>query len=305
VVFAGKVIHRAIRVKLPRPGDYHGWYRCSAGVSLNAFQAAVLGLVQGLTEFLPKSSSRHLILVPWLVGWEPHGLAFDAALHLGTVVALLVYFWRDWLRLIRAVLAGLTDAAARRDPDWRLSWLLLLGSIPAGLIGLALESTIERLVRQPWSIALLLAVFGLLLWYADRAGSKLRDLEKIGVRDALVIGLAQVLALAPGVSRSGITLTAGLLLGLDRSAAARFSFLLSTPITLAAALFSLRKIVGPGSDSPGLGVFLVGVVSAAIFGLRAVGFLRRYIQRNSLTVFVGYRIAIAALVLAVQALGAR
>jgi undecaprenyl-diphosphatase len=272
---------------------------------LDALQAAVLGLVQGLTEFLPISSSGHLILVPWLLGWQPHGLAFDAALHLGTVVALLAYFWRDWLRLARAVLAGLANAEARRDPDWQLAWLLLLGSIPAGLIGLVLESTIERLVRQPWSIALLLALFGLLLWYADRAGSQRRDLEKIGVGDAVVVGLAQVLALAPGVSRSGITMTAGLLLGLNRAAAARFSFLLSTPITLVAALYSLRKLVGPGADATGLGVFLIGVVSAAIFGLLAIGFLLRFIQRNSLTVFVGYRVGLAALVLAVQALGLR
>ena len=286
-------------------GHYHPADQLSVGVPLDAFQAAVLGLVQGLTEFLPISSSGHLILVPWLLGWEPHSLAFDAALHLGTMIALLAYFWRDWLRLARAVLAGVVNAEARRDPDWRLAGLLLLGSIPAGVIGFVLESTIERLVRQPWSIALLLAMFGLLLWYADRAGRQHRDLEKVGVRDALVIGLAQVLALAPGVSRSGITMTAGLLLGLNRAAAARFSFLLSTPITLVAALYSLRKLVGPGADSTGLGVFLVGVVSAAIFGLLAIGFLLRFIQRNSLTVFVGYRLGLAALVLAVQVLGLR
>src|SRR5215211_3666972 len=173
---------------------------------MSELEALVLGVVHGLTEFLPISSSGHLILVPWLLCWNAHSLGFDAARHLGTVMALIAYFWRDWLELLRAVLSGRRHAEARHDPRWRLAWLLVLGSIPAGLIGLALESTIERLVRQPWLIAILMIVFGLVLLVADRLGARERGIEKIRLSDALIVGLAQVLALAPGVSRSGITI---------------------------------------------------------------------------------------------------
>jgi undecaprenyl-diphosphatase len=269
---------------------------------MSLFQAAVLGVVQGLTEFLPISSSGHLILVPWLLGWQEHSLAFDAAIHLGTVLALVTYFWRDWLELVQAVLAGLRERAARDDPRWRFAWLLFLGSIPAGLIGLALESTIERLVRQPTMVAVLLIVFGLVLLAADRFGARRRDLQEVGVADALIVGFAQVLALAPGVSRSGITITAGLLVGLDRAAAARFSFLLSTPITLAAALFSLRKLTAPEASGQ-LGVVLIGIAGAAIFGFLAIGFLLRHLQKSSLATFVWYRLAVGLLVLGLTALG--
>jgi undecaprenyl-diphosphatase len=273
---------------------------------VNLFQAAVLGMVQGLTEFLPISSSGHLILVPWLLGWpEPESkLSFDAALHLGTVAALLIYFRNDWLELIGAVLAGLGNAEARREPKWRLAWLLVVGSIPAGLVGLALESTIEQLAREPWIVAVLLIVFALALLAVDRLATKQRGIQDVRLRDALIVGFAQVLALAPGVSRSGITITAGLMLSLDRAAAARFSFLLSTPITLAAALFSLRKLVGP--DPAGeLSFFLVGVLSAAIFGLLAIGFLLRFLQNNSLATFVWYRVAVGLLVIGAYATGFR
>jgi undecaprenyl-diphosphatase len=263
-------------------------------------------MVQGLTEFLPISSSGHLILVPWLLGWGEHSLYFDAALHLGTIAALITYFWADWLMLIRAVLAGLANPAARREPGWRLAWLLVLGSIPAGLVGLTLETTIEQYTREPWQVASLLIIFGLFLLAADRFASRRRHLESVGLRDALVVGLAQALALAPGVSRSGVTLTAGLMLGLERAAAARFSFLLSTPITLAAALFSLRKLVGPDAQSgESIGVFLVGVASAAIFGFLAIGFMLRYLQKNSVASFVWYRVAFGLVVLATAALNLR
>jgi undecaprenyl-diphosphatase len=264
----------------------------------------VLGVVQGLTEFLPISSSGHLVLVPWLLGWPRHSLAFDAAIHLGTAAALMAYFWRDWLELLRAFSAGFRDPVARADPRWRLTWMLVLGSLPAGLIGLAAESSIERLVRQPWLVASLLILFGLVLLAADRLGSRQRGIQDVGVFEALIVGLAQVLALAPGVSRSGITISAGLFVGLDRATAARFSFLLSTPITLAAALFSLRRLVGPESSAEA-GVLLIGIVCAAIFGFLAIGFLLRYLQKNSLATFVWYRLAAGALVLAVYGVGVR
>ena len=266
---------------------------------MNPLQAAVLGLVQGLTEFLPISSSGHLILVPWLLGWQPHSKAFDAALHLGTVAALLIYFWRDWVALVTAVLAGLRDPVARKDSRWRLAWLIVIGSIPAGLVGIVLESPIEERLGKPWMIAVLLMVFGLVLLVADRSASLKRSLENVRLPDALTVGLAQVLALAPGVSRSGITMTAGLFRGLDRTAAARFSFLLSTPITLGAALYSLRHLVGPGGRPEEGGLTLgVGILSSAVFGILTIGFLLRYLQRNSLATFVWYRLAAGLIVLA-------
>jgi undecaprenyl-diphosphatase len=270
---------------------------------VSPFQAAVLGIVQGLTEFLPISSSGHLLLVPFLFGWAPHGLAFDAALHLGTAAALLAYFWRDWLSLARAALVGLGDPKARLDPHWRLFWLLIVGSIPAGVVGLLLESTIESAVRQPWLVGLLLIAFGLLMLVVDRAASLARGLERVGLGDAVAVGLAQCLALVPGVSRSGITITAGLLRGLDRAAAARFSFLLSTPITVAAALYSLRKLTGPGAASSDLLALLVGVLAAAVSGWLAIGFLLRFLQRNSLAVFVVYRVLAGLLVLGLSLAG--
>lgn len=269
---------------------------------MTPLQALVLGVVQGLSEFLPISSSGHLILVPWLLGWPEHSLSFNAALHLGTALALLLYFWPEWLKLVGSFLAGLRAPAARQRPEWRLCILLLLGSIPAGLAGLLLESTVERLVRQPWLVALLLILFGVLLLAADRLGSKQRALADIGLADALAVGLAQVLALVPGVSRSGITITAGLLRGLDRPAAARFSFLLSTPITLAAALYSLRKAVGPGAAAGELGIFAIGVAGAAISGVLVIGFLLGFLQRHSLASFVWYRVVLGLAVLVLSAL---
>lgn len=267
-------------------------------------RAVVLGIVQGLAEFLPISSSGHLILVPWLLGWPDSGQTFDLALHLGTVLALLGYFWRDWLTLARAVLAGLASAEARKSSHWRLAWLLLLGSLPAGLIGLGLEDVIEQNVRQPVLIAVLLIVFGLALLAADRLSRRVRGLDDIGIADAVVIGFAQAIALVPGVSRSGITITAGLLRGLDRPAAARFSFLLSAPIIFAAAVYKLRILFrGPPTGTEAL-AFVVGTAVAAGVGAVSIGFLLRYLQRSSTDVFVWYRVAVGIGVL-VLALGSR
>lgn len=268
---------------------------------MNPFQAAVLGFVQGLTEFLPISSSGHLILVAWLLGWQPHSKAFDAALHLGTTAALLIYFWREWIELVSAVLAGLRDRTARKDPRWRLAWLLVIGSIPAGLVGVVLESPIEERLGKPWMIAVLLIAFGLVLLAADRRATLRRTIADVRLPDALMIGCAQILALAPGVSRSGITITAGLFRGLDRRAAARFSFLLSTPITLAAALYSLRNLVGPGARVEEGGLTpIVGILSAATVGILTIRFLLHYLQRNSLVTFVWYRLAAGLVILALS-----
>ena len=261
------------------------------------FEAIVLGIVQGLAEFLPISSSGHLILVPWLLGWPSHGLTFDLALHLGTSVALLGYFWRDWLVLATAAVRGLTDAKARASHEWRLAWLIVVGCIPAAVVGILFEDLIEATFRQPALIAVLLIAFGLVLLVADMVGKRARSLEQVTLVDSLVIGCAQVLALAPGVSRSGITMTAGLFRGLDRGTAARFSFLLSAPITVAAALYKLRVLVKEPLTGSEAVAFVVGIATAAVVGALAIGFLLRYLQRQPVNLFVWYRLGAGVLVL--------
>ena len=263
---------------------------------MDLVQAVLLGIIQGLTEFLPISSSGHLIMVPYLFGWPEHSQAFDLALHLGTTLSLLWFFWIDWVTLARGLLRGVVSVEARRqDPAWRMAWLVLLGSIPAGVIGVLAEKPVENLFRSPMVNAVLLIGFGLLLWAADRLASRKRVLDDVTWRDALAVGLAQAVALMPGVSRSGITITVGLFRGLDRAAAARFSFLLAGPITLAAALYKLRGGI-PGSE---LIPVLVGTIVSAVTGWIAIGFLLRYLQRNSLVGFVVYRVAFGVLVLGV------
>lgn len=268
-------------------------------MDVTVFQAIVLGIVQGLSEFLPISSSGHLVLIPWLLGWPEHSLTFDLALHIGTSVALLAYFARDWIVLARAVLAGLTNPEARKSDDWKLAWLIVVGCIPAGIVGVLFEDKIEATVRQPALIATLLIIFGLVLLAADRLGKRERPLAEINLVDALTIGFAQVLALAPGVSRSGITLTAGLFRNLDRVAAARYSFLLSAPITIAAALFKLRVLLKEPLTASQTASFLAGIVVAAVVGALAIGLLLRYLQRRPVDLFVWWRLAFGALVLVI------
>lgn len=272
-------------------------------MDVTLIEAIMLGVVQGLAEFLPISSSGHLILVPWLFGWREHGLAFDLALHLGTSAALLGYFWRDWVVLVRSVLAGLFRAEARTTEQWRLAWYIVIGCIPAAVVGVLFEDVIESALRDPVQIAVLLIAFGLVLLAADRLGKRSRDLQQLALVDVLVIGCAQVLALAPGVSRSGITLTAGLFRGLDRASAARFSFLLSAPITVAAALYKLRVMVQEPPSGTELVMFLAGIVAAAVVGALAIGFLLRYLQRQPVDLFVWYRVAAGVAVLGLVLLG--
>jgi undecaprenyl-diphosphatase len=218
-------------------------------------------------------------------------------------VALLGYFWRDWISLARAVMAGLLHPDERDTDEWRLAWLIVLGCIPAGIVGVLFEDVIEATLRQPALIAVLLMAFGMVLLVADRFGAKQRTLKQVNLADALVIGFAQILALAPGVSRSGITMTAGLFQGLDRTAAARFSFLLSAPITVAAALFKLRGLFKEPVPGPELAAFVLGIVVAAVVGALAIGFLLRYLQRQPLDAFVWYRLLFGAFVLTTALLG--
>jgi undecaprenyl-diphosphatase len=245
------------------------------------------GVVQGLTEFLPVSSTAHLMLMPWLLRWPDPGLAFDVALHLGTLAAVLGYFWRDW----RDMALG----AFRPRPGERpLLWMVALGSVPAAAAGLLFEREAETAFRDPLRIAALLAFFGLLLAAADRAGRKSEGLGSIGAAKALLIGLGQALAVMPGVSRSGATITACLLLGLDGQSAARFSFLLSAPIIFGAAALKVPKL-GAAILEPAA---LAAVAAAALGGAAAMHFLLGWCRRSGYWAFAAYRLALAALICA-------
>ena len=263
-------------------------------------QAIVLGIVQGLTEFLPVSSSGHLIVVPALLGWDDpfiESLAFSVMLHVATLLALLIYFRSDWLRLIPAGLAALRDRSFRGEPDRKLAWLLAASTVPAVIVGLLLNDLIETTFREPRLVAVTLVAGAVVLWVADRIGSKEREISALTFRAAIGIGAAQALALVPGVSRSGISISAGLFAGLDREAAARFAFLMATPITAGAGLWELRKIVSgeAGVELP-MVPLLAGMAASLVAGLLAIAVLMRYLRTNGVGIFVAYRIGLAALV---------
>ena len=267
-------------------------------------QALVMGVVQGLTEFLPVSSSGHLIVVPYLFGWtDPFitSLEFTVMLHIGTLVALLAYFWRDWLRLVPAGLATIRDRSLRGDPDRRLAWLLVAATIPAGVVGLLFNDLIENSVRQVGLVALMLVIGAAILWLAERAGGRNRSAEEITFPIAVAIGGAQTFALLPGISRSGISISAGLFAGLDREAAARFAFLMATPITAAAAAYEVLKVVRGVDEVVGVPTtpLVVGMTASLVSGLLAIAVLLRFLRRNSTDVFVAYRVVLALVVVVV------
>jgi len=266
-------------------------------------QALIMGIVQGLTEFLPVSSSGHLILVPYLFGWDDAfitSLAFSVMLHLGTLVALLVYFRGDWLRLIPAGLAAVRDRSLDGDPDRRLAWLLVAATIPAAIVGFLFSDVIESGIREPALVAVTLIVGGLILWLADGIGAESREVEDVTFPIATGIGVAQALALIPGISRSGISISAGRLSGLGRPAAARFAFLMATPITFGAIIFEARKLLtGESGVQPQVMPLVVGMLASLVAGFAAIHFMLRYLRTRSLRIFVWYRFALAAIVIAV------
>lgn len=254
----------------------------------STFQAAILGIVQGLTEFLPVSSSAHLIIIPWLLGWSDPGLAFDVALHLGTLLALLVYYWREWLDM------GLSLASGNALPR-RLLLLLIIASIPGAIIGVLLEKQAETVFRSPLLIAASMATLGLILWIADAFGRKNRKLEDLNILDALLIGLSQALAIIPGVSRSGATITTARILGIERADAANFSFLMATPIIAGAGMLEMHKLFHSGLAAQ-LGW---GFAASAVFGVLAIAGLIAFVRTRTYQPFAIYRIALAALVVAI------
>ncbi|MEX2314874.1 MAG: undecaprenyl-diphosphatase UppP [Thermomicrobiales bacterium] len=285
-------------------------------------KAILLGVVQGLTEFLPISSSAHLIFVPWLMGWEPFGLAFDVAVHLGTLLAVLIYFRNDLLAMLFGVLRSWRGLLRGRLPDdqmGRLGLFIVVGTLPAVVIGLSAERAIDEYFHQdPVSRAALalsavtLIAMGLLLGAADRFGKRSgargsgdREFHQLGFRDALIVGLAQSFALLPGVSRSGSTITAGLFAGMSRPVAARFSFLLGVPIVLGAGLREVFNVAREGIPASERSIFAAGILSAFVVGYLAIAGLMQYLSRRSIDAFVVYRIVVGLGILMLLAAGFR
>jgi undecaprenyl-diphosphatase len=302
VALAGAALALAFVLAAFRVGEEAG--------KLSDWQALVLGIVQGATELLPISSSGHLILVPWWGGWhylEQHpdfNKTFDVALHLGTLVAVVIYFWRDVVRLAGAWVGSVRRRRIETD-DERVAWFVAVATVPAAIAGAAGENFIEDHLGDPWQIAIALAVFGVLLWLADRLPQR-RSMADIGWRGAVGVGLAQCLALMPGVSRSGVTITAGRALRLDRDSAARLSFLLLIPIVFGASVLKGIKDVAFGDlPSGSAGPFVVGMLAAAVVGLIAIWALLGYVRRHTYTVFVVYRLALAAAIFITIAAGWR
>ncbi len=288
-------------------------------------EAIILGIVQGLTEFLPVSSTAHLALTPWLVtrlglaNWSDPGLTFDVALHAGTLFAILLYFWRTWIQIIRAALGGkvvrfsetsdnqrdLTPEEQRRERQ--LLWYMIAASIPAALAGALLEKHIETTFRAPVLVASMLIIVALIMWAAERVSKFQKPLPQITLGDAMTVGVLQAFAVVPGVSRSGITITGGLFRNFTREAAARFSFLLSTPIIGGAALFKLHHVMKhglpAGETAPGMAAFAVGILVSALVGYATIAWFLRYLQTKTLTVFIVYRILFGIAVLLLGYMG--
>jgi undecaprenyl-diphosphatase len=268
---------------------------------VSIFEAIVLGIVQGLTEFLPISSTAHLRVIPAFAGWPDPGAAFTAVTQLGTMLAVVIYFRHDLLRIVRTWTRSLREPALRSELDARLGWYLVIATIPISIFGLAFKDQIETGARDLYLIGTALIVLGLVLLLAERVGTRTRDFDEVGLRDAVVVGFAQALALIPGVSRSGSTITAGLFLGLRRETAARFSFLLSIPAVVLSGLLELGEF--GGSEGSDLIALAVATAFAFVSGYAAIAFLLRFLVTHTTKVFVAYRVALGAVVIALAAAG--
>ena len=266
-------------------------------------QVVVLALVQGIAEFLPISSTAHLIIAPWLLGWNDPGLTFDVALHVGTLIAVIAYFFRTWVQVI---LHGFgiqwgDDEMLRQNP--KLLWLLVAGTIPGAIVGFLFEKQADSTLRSPILIGAMMIVLGLIMWAADRWAMHKKGLGDVSFVDSVVVGCAQALAIIPGVSRSGSTITAALFRNFDRVAAARFSFLLATPIIAGAAAKKFYDVIKEGGIPPGMHMpFLVGIIVSGLTGLLVIAFLLRYLQHRSLDLFVYYRLFFGIAVIALSQL---
>ena len=267
------------------------------------YEAIVYGIVQGLTEFLPISSSGHLLLVPAFFGWEDPGALFTAIIQLGTMLAVVLYFWRDLIAVVTTWVRSWYTPSLRSELNARMGWYLVIGTIPIVIFGFIFRNQIETAARSLYIVGTMLIVFGLILGAIDWASRKERVVESVKRNDAIAVGLAQALALIPGVSRSGATISAGLLMGLTREAAARFSFLLSIPAIVLSGLYGLYGELGSSSGGVGLMPLIIATVVSFIVGYAAIAFLLRWLARHSLYVFVVYRVILGVLVLALAAGG--
>jgi undecaprenyl-diphosphatase len=274
-------------------------------IAVGWFEAVVLGLVQGLTEFIPVSSSAHLRVVGEAFGWDDPGAAFTAIIQIGTELAVLLYFRRDIGRIVRAWVLSLFREKLRGDPDARMGWLIIVGSIPIIVLGLLFQDSIETTLRDLRIVAIALVAFSLILYWADRVGSKQRELSDLTVRSGIAFGLAQAMALVPGVSRSGGTITAGLFLGFSRAAAARYSFLLAIPAVLGSGVFQAYEALGDDTEGEPIswGPTLLATVIAFAVGFLVIAWLLRYLDRGSFTPFVVYRVVLGLALLALVGAG--
>jgi undecaprenyl-diphosphatase len=272
---------------------------------LELLQAIILGIVQGLTEFLPVSSSGHLLLGQYFLGLDQNrfGLSFDVALHMGTLIAVVSYFWRDLIRMVRAFLRSFAYRDLKNDPDQRLAYLVIASAAPAALIGFLFGDFFEDTVRSPWVVVFNFILVGVLFIVGEAVGTRTRRASKLGFGEAVSIGLAQSMALVPGVSRSGATITLGLLLGLRREEAAKFSFLMSVPIIAGAGSLKVAQVIAAGMDMQQIVLFVVGFVTSAAIGYVTIRFLLNYLTNHSLRAFAYYRFGIAAVVIVLLLFG--
>jgi undecaprenyl-diphosphatase len=279
-----------------------GYARTVTDVSVDFLRAVFLGVLQGLTEFLPISSSAHLAIVPQILRWEDPGAAYTAVIQIGTELAVLLYFWRDIWAIGSGWVRGLFSAAAREAHEWHLGWFVIVGSMPIVLLGIALKDVIEQDFRSLWIIGTTLVVLGVVLGIADRVGRASRTIDDLTWRDAVLLGLAQAAALVPGVSRSGATISMARFLGYERAAATRYAFLLAIPAVVGAGLFELQEIPG-GSNAYGVMPTIVGTVVAFGVGLAVIHWLLKYVSTHSFLPFVLYRIGLGGLTLGLLASG--
>ena len=262
---------------------------------MNLLQAIVYGVVQGLTEFLPISSTAHLRIVPALFNWPDPGAAFTAVIQLGTTAAVVLYFWRELVQVATGWIRGFVDKSVRGTLEYRMGWYLVLATIPVSIFGFVFRDQIETSARNLWTISITMIVLAFVLLWAERVGSRKRGEEDLDVRDSVAVGAAQALALIPGASRSGTTITAGLFRGLDRETAARFSFLLSIPAVVLSGLFEMRKINDRGGA--GAGLTAVALILAFVVGLASIAWLMRWLSRHSTYVFIVYRVLLGVLLI--------
>ncbi len=261
---------------------------------MDTLQSLILGAIQGVTEFLPVSSTAHLVLTPWFFAWTDQGLPFNVALHVGSLIAILYYFWRDWILIITEFIEGVFNWSFEGRPDGKTGMYLIIGTIPGGLAGVLFEKYAAGILRHPLSVAFTLSFFGVILYFADRYSKKTRTVSELNMVDCIIIGICQAFAIIPGVSRSGITITGAMFRNLNREQAAKFSFLLAAPLIAGAGIFEARHLEYSVVISL---PFVAGVLSSAVFAFLAIKYLLRFVRKSSYTVFVIYRLALAVLII--------